>query len=351
MRNLLLASTLTIALGGCGGGSEPPTPAAGSNPASGATAAPAAATPPITPLRPVAFDARKAELGRRLFHDGRLSGDGTVSCASCHSLDHGGAEARRTSTGIRGQVGPINAPTVLNSVFNFVQFWDGRARDLREQAGGPVLNPIEMGANWDDVLEALGEDAAYRDAFTALYPDALTKDNVLDAIVEYEKSLVTPSRFDRFLAGDTTAITELERRGYEVFQEVGCISCHRGQNIGGSMYQKMGLVRDYFAERGGVTEADNGRFNVTHDEHDRHFFKVPTLRNVELTAPYLHDGTQQTLPDVVRIMARFQLNKELTNEQVDALVAFLRSLTGDLPAGARMPAAPPVPPTPPTGMR
>lgn len=324
----------------------------------GAATAPAAPAPtpapaaePLSPLPPAQFDARKAELGRRLFHDGALSGDGTISCSTCHSLDHGGAEPRRTSTGIRGQVGPINSPTVLNSVHNFVQFWDGRAANLLEQAAGPVSNPIEMDGNWETILQRLGQDAAYRDAFAAAYPDGITQANTLDAIVEYEKSLVTPSRFDRYLAGETGAITDAERRGYETFKSVGCTSCHLGVNVGGSMYQRMGLVRDYFAERGSPTPADDGRFAVTRDEADRHVFKVPTLRNIELTAPYLHDGTQQTLPDVVRVMGRYQLGRELTAEQVDSIVAFLRSLTGQLPASARMPAAPAAPAAPPTTMR
>jgi len=317
------------------------------SPAQSTRATPATpAREPLEALPRAEFDTRKAELGRRLFHDGALSGDGTISCATCHSLDHGGAEARRTSTGIRGQVGPINSPTVLNSSFNFVQFWDGRARDLREQAAGPVVNPVEMGGDWTQILERLGQDALYRESFTNLYPDAITQANVLDAIVEYEKSLVTPSRFDRFLAGDTSAITAVERNGYETFKTVGCTSCHQGVNVGGSMYQRMGLVRDYFAERGAETQADLGRYNVTHDEADKHVFKVPSLRNIELTAPYLHDGSQQTLPDIVRVMGRYQLGRELTNDQVVAIVAFLKSLTGELPATARMPAAPPTLPSP-----
>lgn len=336
-----LATSFAFGLGCKKESTETPAPTAAAPTAPAAPAAPAAE--PLSPLPPAQFDARKAELGRRLFHDGALSGDGTVSCSTCHSLDHGGAEPRRTSTGIRGQVGPINSPTVLNAVHNFVQFWDGRAANLLAQAAGPVGNPIEMDGNWETILERLGQDAAYRDSFGAAYTDGITQANVLDAIVEYEKSLVTPSRFDRYLAGETGAITAAERQGYETFKSVGCTACHQGVNVGGGMYQRMGLVRDYFAERGNPTPADDGRYNVTHDEADRHVFKVPTLRNIELTAPYLHDGTQQTLPDVVRVMGRYQLGRELTQEQVDGIVAFLRSLTGQLPANARMPAAPAAP--------
>ncbi len=335
-----LVSSFALGVGCKGSSNEAPSPTA-------APAQPSApAVEPLLPLPPASFDARKAELGRRLFHDGALSGDGTISCATCHSLDHGGAEPRRTSTGIRGQVGPINSPTVLNAVHNFVQFWDGRAPNLLAQAAGPVTNPIEMGGNWEQILQRLGQDAAYRETFGAAYTDGITQANVLDAIVEYEKSLVTPSRFDRFLAGDSGAITEIERRGYETFKSVGCTACHQGVNVGGGMYQRMGLVRDYFAERGNVTEADLGRFNVTHDEADRHSFKVPTLRNIELTAPYLHDGSQQTLADVIRVMGRYQLGRDLSAEQVDSIAAFLRLLTGELPASARLPAAPAAPTAP-----
>ena len=243
--------------------------------------------------------------------------------------------SKRTSTGIRGQIGPINAPTVLNAGLNFRQFWDGRAADLAEQAAGPVTNPIEMGASWDKVLASLAEDDAYPAAFAALYPDGITQANVTNAIAEYERDLVTPSPFDRYLRGERDAIPELARQGYETFKAVGCTACHTGQNVGGTMYQKMGLVRDYFTDRGEPTEADLGRFNVTHAESDRHFFKVPTLRNVALTAPYLHDGSRQTLEETVQVMGRYQLGRELTDEQVKQIVAFLNTLTGELPEHAR----------------
>ncbi len=328
-----LAVALPLVLVACSGREPEPSPAA-------TDTAPTAVAPtpepePLLPLEPLEVNMEKVALGRRLFHDTRLSGDGTISCSTCHSLDNGGAEPRRTSTGIRGQIGPINSPTVLNSALNFVQFWDGRARDLREQAAGPVENPIEMGATWDQVVAKLGEDESYRTAFAALYPDGITKANVTDAIAEYERLLITPSPFDRYLRGERDAISEAAREGYETFKSVGCTACHTGRNVGGTMYQKMGLVRDYFADRGNLTDADLGRFNVTQAASDRHFFKVPTLRNVALTAPYLHDGSQATLPDVVRVMGRYQLGRELTDAQVAGIVAFLESLTGTLPEGAR----------------
>jgi cytochrome c peroxidase len=229
---------------------------------------------------------------------------------------------------------------VLNAALNFVQFWDGRAPDLATQAAGPVENPIEMGAQWPQVVERVRADPTYRAAFTAAgFTDGVTKANITNAIAEYERSLRTPSRFDRYLLGEDDALTETERRGYETFKSVGCVSCHMGAGIGGTMFQRMGLRRDYFADRGNLTEADNGRFNVTHQEADRHVFKVPMLRNVELTAPYFHDGTQATLEDAVRAMGRYQLGLELTASQVEDIVAWLKSLTGELPPHARMPTA------------
>jgi cytochrome c peroxidase len=203
--------------------------------------------PEVEPIKPlpnsVDVNMEKVLLGRSLYHDTTLSGDGTVSCATCHMLDHGGAEPRKTSTGIRGQIGPINSPTVLNSGYNFVQFWDGRAKDLQEQAAGPVENPIEMGAKWEKVVERLGKNKEYAAAFAKLYEDGVTKDNATDAIAEYEKSLITPSRFDKYLLGDEAAITDAEKKGYATFKETGCTACHTGIIAGGTMFQKMPKTR------------------------------------------------------------------------------------------------------------
>lgn len=321
---------------------EAPTGQTGETPSgTGGTAAPAAARV-IEPLPTPEVAMNKVLLGRRLFHDTRLSGDGTLSCATCHSLDAGGAEHRATSQGINGQTGPINAPTVLNSAHNFVQFWDGRAATLEEQAAGPVANPVEMGASWDTVVATIAANETDAAEFAAIYPDGVTQANITNAIAEYERSLATPSRFDAFLNGEQGALNEQEQRGWATFQEVGCTACHRGVNVGGGMYQRMGLVRNYFELRGTpLTDADNGRFNVTHDEADRHRFKVPTLRNVALTAPYFHDGSQAELSGAVRIMGQVQLNRDLTDAQVADIVAFLGSLTGTLPEHARMPGTTP----------
>lgn len=330
---LFVALALTAACD-CNESSE----AASADPTAAPT--PAEAPEPLRALEAPEVNMDKVYLGRRLYHDPILSGDGTVSCASCHSLDHGGAEPRRTSTGIGGQVGPINSPTVLNAHFNFVQFWDGRAADLQEQAGGPVENPMEMGTTFPEAIERVKTDAWYVERFAVIYggEDAITKENITDAIAEYESYLVTPSPFDAYLAGNQDAISEQARRGHATFKEVGCASCHMGVNVGGTMYQKMGVVQNYFEQRGGeLTEADNGRFNVTRNESHRHFFKVPTLRNVALTAPYFHDGSTQELAEAVRIMGRVQLGRDLTDAQVGDLVAFLESLNGELPEHARLP--------------
>ena len=344
MRWISVATAIAAVLSACGGDEQ-------TAPQQPAPEAPAPA--PERPLRELVgttfealptdqdIDRDKMLLGRALFHDPSLSGDETVSCATCHMLSHGGAEPRRTSTGIRGQTGPINAPTVLNSSFHFVQFWDGRAADLTEQAAGPVTNPVEMGGEWASILERLRAKGTYPAQFQAVYGESgITQENVLNAIVEYERYLVTPSDFDRWLSGDDSALDEQGQRGLRTFVETGCTTCHQGRNVGGSMYQRMGLVQNYFERRGGpLTEADMGRFNVTHEESDRHRFKVPTLRNVEHTSPYFHDGSEPELSGAVRTMAAVQLNRELTDAQVADIVAFLRSLSGELPADARMPGA------------
>ena len=324
-----------LAVAGCTK-KEAPAPAAEEK-AAAEPEKPAAPTEPILPLPDSAdVDMDKVLLGRSLYFDTALSGDGTVSCATCHMLEHGGAEPRKTSTGIGGQIGPINSPTVLNSSYNFVQFWDGRAKDLQEQAAGPVENPSEMGSKWDDVVKRLAKNEKYAATFGKLYEDGITKANTTDAIAEYEKSLITPSRFDAYLKGDDSAITDAEKKGYATFKEVGCTACHSGINVGGAMFQKMGLVKDYFADRGTpITDADLGRYNVTKQDYDKYFFKVPTLRNVELTSPYLHDGSQATLEDTVRVMGTYQLGRELSDAQVNSIVTFLKSLTGELPAHAK----------------
>ena len=289
---------------------------------------------PIQPIHEVPLDAQKVALGERLFHDEHLSKDGTISCASCHDIAHGGDDGRVVSLGIGGARGSINAPTVLNSAFSFRQFWDGRAKTLEDQIDGPIQHPAEMGMQWPAVLATLAADARYAEQFRALYGGAPTREAVEDAIATFERSLVTPdSPFDRYLEGDESALPAEAREGYELFVSLGCISCHQGVNAGGNMFQPMGKMNDYFAERGAPPQAtDLGRFNVTGRDLDRYSFKVPTLRNVELTAPYFHDGSAATLEQAVQVMAYVQLGEELAPGEVARIVAFLRSLTGRLPA-------------------
>ncbi len=306
----------------------------GAAPASAETSAPATEgvrQEPITPIPlTIALDARKVALGRKLFHDPILSHDNTVACAKCHPLQQGGTDHLAHSIGIGGQTGVVNAPTVFNSGLNFRQFWDGRAESLEAQIDGPTQSPIEMGATWDEMLARLRRDPAYAAAFGEIYPNGVQRESVKAAIAEFERSLLTPnSRFDRYLRGDDTALTLGERDGYAKFKNYGCVSCHQGVNVGANMFQRMGVMRDYFADRGHITEADYGRFNVTHNEADRFFFKVPSLRNVALTAPYFHDGSAQTLEEAVTVMARYQLGRPLPPEDLAAIVKFLKTLTGE----------------------
>ncbi|MEQ8231660.1 MAG: cytochrome-c peroxidase [Gammaproteobacteria bacterium] len=285
----------------------------------------------LTPLAPPATpaDAALIALGNRLYHDTRLSGDDTVSCASCHVVADGGDDGARTSTGIDGAEGPINAPTVLNAVYNFRQFWDGRAADLAEQAQGPVVNPIEMGATWPAVIEKLQRDPSYPAQFANAFGDrAITTERIARAIARFEETLVTPAPFDRYLLGDAAAIDEDARRGYELFKGYGCVACHQGINVGGNLYQKFGALQ---SASDIMKDAAAGRKNVTSREDDAGVFKVPSLRNVALTAPYFHVGSVERLEDAVRIMGATQLGTAIPEGDIALITAFLRSLTGDLP--------------------
>jgi cytochrome c peroxidase len=289
---------------------------------------PLGALPPAPKLDP-----KIVALGRRLFHEARLSIDDKVSCSSCHDLANGGDDGRARAVGVSGKLGKVNAPTVYNAALNFVQFWDGRAATLEDQVNGPLTNPLEMGSTWDQALEKLRRDPYYSAAFASSYPDGLTAANVRGAIADFERTLVTRgSAFDRWLEGDEAAFSSEARKGYETFKAVGCIACHQGQNVGGNMFQRFGVLGDYFKDRGAVTEADYGRYNVTHDENDRYVFRVPSLRNVEFTAPYFHDASAETLPAAVQVMARYQLGRKLSPEQVAAIIAFLKSLSGPMAA-------------------
>ena len=288
------------------------------------------------PVRPIdaklEFDPAKAALGYALFHDTRLSVDNTVSCASCHALETAGVDNHQYSHGVNEQLGGVNAPTVYNAVYNFVQFWDGRAETLAAQAAGPPLNPIEMAStSFEEIIAKLQKDKKFAKAFNAVYPEGMTQATLTDAIEQFERTLVTPdSRFDKWLRGDDEAITAEELAGYELFKRYDCATCHVGPNLGGQSYELMGLRRHYFNERGmELTVEDNGRFKETQLERDRHRFKVPGLRNVEHTWPYYHDGTRETLEDAVRDMGLYQSGVELTDAEVEQITLFLNTLTGE----------------------
>ncbi|MHC1479483.1 cytochrome-c peroxidase [Frateuria aurantia] len=292
------------------------------------------AADPIQPIpESLPVNAAQVALGEKLFFDKQLSGDGSLNCASCHDLQHGGVDGLVTATGIHGQKGPINAPTVYNAVFNKLQFWNGRAKDLAEQAGGPVMNPLEMGSHdWTAVAARLNQNPAYAAQFQSAFGSPLIdQHSVTAAIAAFETTLITPdSRFDKYLKGDSQAITAEEKHGYALFRQIGCSGCHNGVAAGGGAFEVMGLEGHYFDDRGGkLTDADAGRIAVTKDALDNNRFKVPTLRNVALTAPYFHDGSAKTLEQAVREMARYQTpDKDISDADVKAIVAFLDTLTG-----------------------
>lgn len=288
------------------------------------------AAEPVQPLpQTLHLNPDKVALGNKLFNDKRLSKDNSMSCASCHDLAKGGCDQRKVSTGVNGQQGPINAPTVYNSYFNIKQFWDGRVNNLQEQANGPVNNPKEMGANWNDVQARLENDPQYTKLFMKVYGSGVTVNNITDAIAEYEHSLITPSRFDDYLRGNKNAITAQEKHGYALFKSFGCASCHNGINFGGTQFVKMGIFHDYYKDRGTpITEADLGVYNLTHKEADKYVFKVPTLRNIEITYPYYHDGSINSLKVAVIMMGYYESDIRISSADADDIVAFLCSLTG-----------------------
>lgn len=284
---------------------------------------------PVQPLQPAKVqDPQLVKLGTMLWFEPRLSKSGFISCNSCHNLSRGGSDNLKTSIGHNWQQGPINSPTVLNSSLNVAQFWDGRAKDLKEQAGGPIANPGEMAFTHELAVNMLQSIPGYTIEFKKTFgSDKITMEMVTKAIAAFEETLVTPnSRFDKWLAGDDKALTPNELRGYQLFKNSGCVACHNGPNLGGTSFQKMGLVEPYKTDSKEV-----GRVGVTGKDADRFNFKVPTLRNVELTYPYFHDGAADTLAESVDIMGRLQLGKKFTPEENASIVAFLKTLTGDQP--------------------
>jgi len=276
------------------------------------------------------LNAAQVDLGRKLYFDKRLSKNGTQACNSCHPLDRWGSDGQSTSPGAEGTLGTRNSPTVYHAAGYFAQFWDGRALNVEEQAKGPLTNPVEMGLKDGAQVERIIKGIeGYKPLFAAAFPgeiQPITYDNVGKAIGMFERGLVTPSRWDKYLKGDKSALTAQEVEGLRVFTNVGCMVCHTGEFVGGTMYEKVGAVEPW------PNQKDEGRFAVTKDERDRMVFKVPTLRNIEKTAPYFHDGSAKNLREAVQMMGRHQLGLELGEEEVTSITTWLASLTGELPA-------------------
>lgn len=284
---------------------------------------------PVQPIEPARVtDPARVALGEKLWFDPRLSRSGFISCNSCHNLSMGGTDNLKTSIGDKWKQGGINSPTVLNSSLNFVQFWDGRAKDLQEQAHGPIANPIEMAFSHDLAVDTLKSIPEYVGEFRKVFKsDKLTIGEVTLAIAAFEETLITPNaRFDKWLRGDDRAIDAQELRGYQLFKSAGCVACHSGRNFGGSSFQKMGVVEAYATKN-----PSEGRAAVTGKDADRLNFKVPTLRNVALTYPYFHDGEAATLTQAVDVMGRLQLGRKFTPQENADIVAFLKTLTGEQP--------------------
>lgn len=355
-----LAAAL-VACQGCSDRPAGPSASPSAEPASSAAGEPSAAAAPeldpdavsmFLPL-PARWESKenlitdaKVTLGRMLFHDARLSKNHDVSCSSCHDLERYGVDGKPRSAGHRGQLGSRNAPSVYNTGGHIAQFWDGRAETLEEQAKGPILNAVEMAMPGEArVLATLRSIPGYVELFKEAFPDdrdPVTLDNVARAIGAFERQLVTPSRFDRFLRGEATALSRDEIAGFQTFMRLGCPMCHNRAQVGAKNFQKLGAVNPY----PGLT--DNGRYEVTRKERDRHVFRVPSLRNVEKTGPYFHDGSLTALEEVVRKMAYHQIGSQPGDEEVRLVVAFLKSLTGEIPRDyIKKPELPPSGPTTP----
>ncbi|MGI9304283.1 MAG: cytochrome-c peroxidase [Gammaproteobacteria bacterium] len=283
---------------------------------------------PIKPIPlAVELDPARVALGELLFHEPRLSGDDSVSCASCHSLQTAGVDLARFSKGIGGQKGGRNAPTVFNVGFNYRQLWDARSGSLEDQIEKVIHNKKVMGSNWPQIIGKLKADERYGKLFEQAYADGVSAENVKHALASFERSLITPNfRFDRYLRGDDRALSAEELRGYELFKETGCISCHQGVNVGGNMLQRFGVMRRLPGTD--AQNADTGRFKVTGDEADKFVFRVPSLRLAARTPPYFHDGSAATLEEAVDVMINLQVRQAISDSDKNAIVKFIKSLVG-----------------------
>jgi cytochrome c peroxidase len=295
---------------------------------------PAEAVNPDNPITP-----EKVALGKTLYYDNRLSMHNTQSCNTCHNLATFGVDNKPTSTGDLGKNGKRNSPTTLNAALHFHQFWDGRMKDVEEQAGGPMMNPVEMNMPSEkEVLARLSKSEGYKKMFAAAYPsdkDPMTFRNIRNAIAAFERTLITPSKFDKYLSGDATALNEQEVTGLKTFMGAGCTACHTGSLLGGTMFQKFPLIGTDYKSLTGSTNDDKGKMEVSKLEADKYIFKVSSLRNIAETGPYFHDGSVKDLDTAITIMAKLQLGKEITPEQNNDIAVFLKSLTGDVPADAK----------------
>ena len=294
----------------------------------------------FAPLNPIAenpeniITPEKVALGKMLYFDNRLSKDNTQSCNTCHNLETFGVDNKPLSEGNDGTLGSRNSPTTLNAAFHFVQFWDGREPDVEAQAGGPILNPVEMAMPSEQaVVDKLAAIEAYKVAFAKAYPDQsdpITYENLKKAIGAFERKLVTPSKFDEYIAGNDQALSGEEKKGLQTFINSGCTTCHSGALLGGTMYQKFGLFGNYW-ELTKSEKIDEGRFEATQNEADKYIFKVPSLRNIEKTGPYFHDGSVASLSESIAIMAKSQVNKDLSEQEINEIITFLKTLTGKVP--------------------
>lgn len=278
---------------------------------------------------------KKIALGKTLYFETKLSKDNTISCNSCHNIKNStGVDNLPFSPGNDGTLGGRNSPTTLNAALHIAQFWDGRAKDVEEQAGGPILNPVEMAMpNEQEVIKRLSQkDDFYPEYFRQAFPgedNPITYTNLQKAIGAFERTLMTPSKLDQYIKGDENALNTQEKRGLESFISIGCTSCHAGNAIGGTMFQKFGIYGNYW-EYTKSNKIDEGKFEVTKNEADKYFFKVPSLRNIVKTGPYFHDGSVEKLEDAIKIMAKTQLNIELTAKETKDILAFLNALSGEV---------------------
>jgi len=286
---------------------------------------------PISPIpQLVILNKSKSRLGKRLYYDKSLSDQNKLSCASCHNPESGGVSNVTLSLNSAGQAVVVNTPTILNSIFNRWQNWNGRISSIEEQIDDSITSPTLMNTSWNDVINKLNKNDGYVSEFYSEYTDVVKREYIIDALKHYINTLITPnSRFDQYLLGDNNAITAEEKAGYEEFKSHGCIACHQGINIGGNVFEKFGIFGNYFKDSGKVNLYDKGRFNITGRQRDLYVFRVASLRNIANTAPYFHDGSAETLEKAVKIMSRYQLGNTISDKEINLLVKFLLTLSGE----------------------